>query len=228
MKKINLLLLFLACCIYFFGCEHTGEVTDIDGNVYRTVVIGEQEWMAENLKVTKYNNGDPIPNITDSTQWNTLTTGAWSYYNNEEANNNIYGKLYNWYAAEDPRNLCPADWHVPADEEWTELTDFLGGEAIAGGRMKTVGTLQTGTGLWKFPNAEANNSSGFSGLPGGYRFGSGEFGFIGELGFWWSPTMDTVMPERGAWGRYLNYNFGTVFRGHGPILSGFSVRCVRD
>jgi uncharacterized protein (TIGR02145 family) len=99
---------------------------------------------------------------------------------------------------------------------------------VAGGKMKTPGTAQTGTGLWQDPNTAANNISGFSGIPGGYRFGSGGFGFIGEMGFWWSTTMPTVMPERGAWGRYLTYESATVFRGHGPLLSGFSVRCVRD
>lgn len=227
MKKTHPLL-FLFAFIFFVGCDQTGEVTDIDGNIYRTVTIGGQEWMAENLKTTTYNNGDPIANVTDNSQWSNLNSGAWSYYDNNEANNRTYGKLYNWYAISDSRNLCPQGWHVPSDEEWTVLTDFLGGESIAGGKMKSTGTLQWGTGLWQPPNTGADNTSGFSGHPGGYRLGSGGFSFMGEIGFWWSQTMPTVMPERGAWGRYLNYNSNTVFRGHGPLHSGFSVRCVRD
>jgi uncharacterized protein (TIGR02145 family) len=229
MKAINfLLVVFLASCIYFCGCHIAGEVTDIDGNIYKTLIIGEQEWMVENLKTTRYNNGDPIPNVMDAAEWSTLTTGAWCYYNNDEANDDIYGKLYNWYAVEDPHNLCPTGWHVPSDEEWTSLTDYLGGESVAGGKMKTRGTIEAGTGLWKHPNTEATNLSGFSGLPGGYRFGSGGFDFFGEMGLWWTPTMDTIRPERGAWGRYLTYNGGNVNRGHGPLQSGFCVRCVRD
>ena len=229
MKGINFLLVVsLASCIHFCGCQIPGEITDIDGNIYKTLIIEEQEWMVENLKTTRYDNGDPIPNVMDDAQWSTLTTGAWCYYNNDEANDDIYGKLYNWYAVEDPRNLCPTGWHVPSDEEWTSLTDYLGGISVAGGKMKTRGTIEAGTGLWKNPNTKASNLSGFSGLPGGYRFGSGGFDFVGEIGFWWTPTMDTVRPERGAWGRYLNYNSGNVNRGHGPLLSGFCVRCIRD
>jgi uncharacterized protein (TIGR02145 family) len=229
MKKLNRLLVSaFALCSFFAGCEKTSTVTDIDGNVYKTVIIGGQEWMAANLKTTKYDNGDPIPEITDNTQWSSLTTGAWSYYNNDEKYNDRYGKLYNWYAADDSRNVCPAGWHVPSDEEWTVLTDYLGGESVAGGKMKTRGTIQTGTGLWQRPNTAADNSSGFAGIPGGYRFGSGGFSFVGEKGCWWSTTIPAIRPERGVWGRYLNYNNGTVFRGHGPVLSGFSVRCVRD
>jgi len=229
MKKTYLVLLCtLVLCSQLTGCQQTGEVSDVDGNVYRTVIIGGQEWMAENLRTTTYDNGDPIPNIIESDEWSALATGAWCYYDNDEAYDAVYGKLYNWHAVVDPRNLCPADWHVPSDDEWTALTDDLGGESEAGGKMKSKGTREAGTGLWKEPNAGATNLSGFTGLPGGYRFGSGGFGFIGEIGFWWTPTMDTVMPERGAWGRYLNYNSSTVFRGHGPLLSGFCVRCVRD
>lgn len=229
MKKANLVVaVSVASCIYCSGCQRAGEVTDIDGNVYKTLMMGEQDWMVENLKTTRYDNGDPIPNVMDNDQWSTLTTGAWSYYGNDEANDDMYGKLYNWYAVDDSRNLCPAGWHVPGDEEWTGLTDYLGGESAAGGKMKTTGTIEAGTGLWHHPNAGASNLSGFSGLPGGYRFGSGGFGFVGEIGFWWTATMDTIMQERGSWGRYLNYNSGTVFRGHGPVRSGFCVRCVRD
>jgi uncharacterized protein (TIGR02145 family) len=229
MKKSSLLMVSaFALWVLFTGCEKTSTVTDIDGNVYKTVIIEGQEWMAENLKTTKYDNGDPIPLVTDNAQWSSLTAGAWSYYSNDANYNDRYGKLYNWHAADDSRNVCPAGWHVPSDEEWTALTDYLGGESVAGGKMKTRGTIQAGTGVWQQPNTAADNSSGFSGIPGGYRFGSGGFSFIGEMGFWWSTTIPEIRPERGVWGRYLTYESGTAFRGHGPVLSGFSVRCVRD
>ena len=162
MKKIYLLLLCsLVLCSQLTGCQQTGEVSDVDGNVYRTVIIGEQEWMAENLKTTTYDNGDPIPNIIESDEWSALATGAWCYYDNDEAYDAVYAKLYNWYAVVDPRNLCPADWHVPSDDEWTALTDYLGGESEAGGKMKSNGTREAGTGLWKEPNAGATRSERF-------------------------------------------------------------------
>ena len=133
------------------------------------VTICNQVWATRNLDVTTYRNGDPIPQVTDIGQWGTLTTGAWCYYNNDPANGATYGKLYNWYAVNDPRGLAPAGWHVPSDSEWTTLTDCLGGVSIAGGEMKATGAMETGTGLWFAPNVGANNSSGFTGLPGGGR-----------------------------------------------------------
>jgi len=140
----------------------TAPVTDIDGNEYATIQIGTQVWMAENLRTTKYCNGDPIPNVTDSLQWVNLATGAWAHNNNYSQYENLYGKLYNWYAVDDSRNICPCNWHVPTDAEWTTLIDYLGGEGVAGGKMKS-----TGTQYWLSPNTDATNESGFSGLPGG-------------------------------------------------------------
>jgi uncharacterized protein (TIGR02145 family) len=162
-------------------------ITDSEGNSYKTVTIGTQTWMAENLKVSKYSDGTTIPNVTDNTQWAQLTTGAaWSYYNNDAANNAKYGKLYNWYAVSKTsngnKNLCLTGWHVPTDTEWTVLTDYLGGTSVAGGKMKEVGTTN-----WQSPNTSATNTSLFTGLPGGRRGNGGDYG-DNSLGFWWSST----------------------------------------
>ena len=145
------------------------------------VTIGTQTWMQKNLNVSKYSDGTLIPQVTDGTQWANLTTGAWCYYNNTTANGATYGKLYNWFAvvgiydaasANNPalrKKLAPTGWHVPTDAKWTQLTDCLGGESVAGGKMKSTGTIQAGTGLWDDPNTAATNESGFTGLPGGIR-----------------------------------------------------------
>src|SRR5436190_23369500 len=137
---------------------------------YESVTICDQVWMIKNLDVSTYRNGDPIPEVTDPSQWAGLTTGAWCYYENNSANGTIYGKLYNWYAVNDPRGLAPLGWHVPSDEELTTLTSCLGGVFVAGGTMK-----ETGTTHWLAPNTEATNSSGWTGLPGGYRNEFGSF-----------------------------------------------------
>ena len=199
-------------------------ITDIDGNVYRTVNIGNQQWMAENLKVSKYNDGTTIPNITDNTEWQNNTTGAWAYSNNDVANNAKYGKLYNWYAVSpttnDNKNVCPTGWHVPTDTEWTVLTDYLGGASVAGGKMKEVGITN-----WLSPNTGANNVSLFSALPGGNRRFDVNFNYIGGLGFWWSSTeVNTGM----AWNRDLNFTNGATNRNSFDERNGLSVRCLRD
>jgi uncharacterized protein (TIGR02145 family) len=197
-----------------------GSMTDQDGNTYATVVIGTQEWMAENLKTTTYANGDPIPNVTDNTQWQNLTTGAWSHYNNDSQYENPYGKLYNWYTVADPRNVCPFGWHVPTDAEYTLLTDYLGGEPVAGGKMKS-----TGTQYWSSPNTDATNESGFSGLPGGYRNFYGPFAFIGDFGTWWSSSeLDAYY----AWVRFFYHDNCCPYRDGSGKEVGSSVRCLKD
>ena len=199
-------------------------ITDAENNTYKTVTIGTQTWMAENLKVTKYNDGTAIPNITDNTQWSNLTTGAWSYYNNDVANNAKYGKLYNWYAlskiSNGNKNVCPTGWHVPTDAEWTVLTDYLGGESVAGGKMKEVGTTS-----WNSPNTDATNTSLFTGLPGGYRYNSGGYGSIGNDGYWWSSTENNTYY---AWYRTLFNVHGDTYRNSNYKKFGLSVRCLRD
>ena len=193
------------------------------------VTIGTQVWTTKNLDVAAYRDGTPIPEVKDATAWTNLTTGAWCYYENSTANGTIYGKLYNWYAVagihdNDPNTpnkvLAPTGWHVPSDTEWTTLTDFLGGESVAGEKMKA-----TGTALWTSPNTGATNSSGFTGLPGGYRYYYGPFDDIGNYGIWWSST---EVDAATAWFRRLDYHGGYAFRNYFNKIGGFSVRCLRD
>ena len=184
------------------------------------IVIGTQQWMRENLDVLTYRNGDIIPQVTDPTAWAALTTGAWCYYNNDVANGAIYGKLYNWYAVNDPRGLAPTGWHVPTDDEWTTLTTRLGGTTVAGGKMKVAGTTS-----WTTPNTGATNESGFAGLPGGFRSTNGSFYDVGSFGYWWSSTEDYATY---AWLRDLLYINGVIDRASGSKRDGFSVRCLRD
>jgi uncharacterized protein (TIGR02145 family) len=199
-------------------------ITDVENNTYNTVYIGTQQWMGENLKVSKYSDGTTIPNITDNRQWASNTTGAWCYYDNNAANNVKYGKLYNWYAVSKTtngnKNVCPTGWHVPTDAEWTVLTDYLGGESVAGGKMKDVGTTS-----WNSSSTEVTNVSLFTGLPGGYRSSGGPFPEIGSGGYWWSSKLHFM---EGAWKIYLGDNFSGVTIGSSPKESGFSVRCLRD
>jgi uncharacterized protein (TIGR02145 family) len=193
-------------------------VTDIDGNFYYSIIINGQEWMQQNLAVTKYRNGDPIPTGLSNTTWQSTTSGAYAIYSNDAANNTIYGKLYNWYAVNDSRGLCPTGWHVPSDAEWTTLETSLGGSAVAGGKMK----LTTG---WDTPNTGATNSSGFTGLPGGYLGTNGTYGSIGLYGYWWSSS---EFDSYGAWFLTVNYNFSNTARDTDSGRHGFSVRCIRD
>jgi uncharacterized protein (TIGR02145 family) len=192
-------------------------VTDIDGNVYKTVKIGNQIWMAENLKTTRYNDGTPIPNVKDNNEWSNLKTGAYCYYNNNYSNNAIYGTLYNWYAVNTGK-LAPKGWHVPSYSEWKTLMAYLGGEDIAGGKMKSLT-------LWNSPNKDATNSSGFSGLPAGGRSSDGTFYYIGYNGYFWSSTYcDTNNP----WLFYLNFNYSYIYAYSLTKGFGSSVRCVKN
>jgi uncharacterized protein (TIGR02145 family) len=201
-------------------------VTDVDGNVYNTVEIGGQCWMAENLATETYRDGSAIPTGLSNGAWATTTGGASAAWNNDPANKVTYGLLYNGYAVTDARGICPVGWHVPTDAEWTELTDHLGGEAVAGGPMKSTGTSVAGTGLWTTPNTGATNASGFSGLPGGVRAGAvGNFGSLGLFGFWWSASESSTGK---AWVRLLRYDISSVVRVDYEIKSGRSVRCLRD
>ena len=189
-------------------------------NNSETVTIGNQAWMKTNLNVSIYRTGDPIPEVKDSDAWSKLTTGAWCYYNNDPTQGTTYGKLYNWYAVNDPRGLAPQGWHIPSDAEWTTLENSLGGSSVAGGQMKEAGTLH-----WLTPNTGANNNSGFAGLPGGFRNYNGPFGDVGGFGYWWSST---GVSTSDAWDRYLFYSTGLIFRSSYSKQSGFSVRCLRD
>jgi uncharacterized protein (TIGR02145 family) len=222
-------------------CQGASTVKDIDGNTYNTVQIGTQCWTKENLRVTKYSDGTSIPldnsggtsgNGSGQT-WSSSTTGARTIYAHSQTNLATYGYLYNWYAAKgiattgsiSYKNLCPTGWHVPTGAEWNKLSTFLGGDNVAGGKMKSV----TG---WNAPNTGATNESGFTGLPGGYRInvsssGSGAFNDLGTVGVWWSST-DYNNPSY-DWLLDLYYSSGSVrSEYYGKEASGFSVRCLRD
>ena len=207
------------------GSSCPATLTDIDGNVYNTVEIGSQCWMEDNLATETYGDGSAIPTGLSNSAWSSTTSGAFAVYADNPANKGTYGLLYNWYAVADPRSICPAGWHVPTDAEWTQLTDHLGGESVAGGQMKTTGTLGAGTGLWFAPNTDATNSSGFSGLPGGYRNFLGFFLTQGANGYWWSSGENST---GSAWYRILDYGNGSAYRNDINKHYGFSVRCLRD
>ena len=237
---------FLQFCIallvvLFFSCSTSSEGSNENSssNITRPINpitaleirIGGQIWSAKNLNVSKYSDGTPILQVTDPTQWASLTTGAWCYYENSTTNGATYGKLYNWYAvagifdaasADNPalrKKLAPNGWHIPTDSEWTQLINYLGGEALACGKMKSVGTT-----LWQAPNASATNSSGFSGLPGGWC-GDGTFGDVGLTGSWWSST---EFSKALAWRILLSFDSGWTYRGLNHESYGISVRCLRD
>ena len=184
------------------------------------IVIGTQQWMSKNLDVAFYQNGDPIPQVTDPTAWAGLTTGAWCYYSNDPILGSKYGKLYNWHAVNDPRKLAPQGWHIPSDAEWTTLATTLGGSSVAGGKMKDPGTFN-----WITPNTGADNSSGWAGLPGGFRLSNGTSFNIGYYGYWWSSTEYNTTD---AWFRDLYYNNGIMDSFNTNKQGGFSVRCLRD
>ena len=202
-------------------CSSSPTVKDIDGNIYNTVQIGTQCLTKENLKVSKYRNGYAIPTGLDNATWGSTSSGAYAIYNNENANDVIYGKLYNWYAVADNRGLCPNGWHVPTDGEWTTLTTYLGGESVAGGKMKSIGTT-----YWNSPNTGATNESGFSALPGGSRFNNGSFNSIRYNAVFWSATEKDY---NSAWICNLNYDNGNVNRNLNFYKQdGWSVRCFKD
>jgi len=198
------------------------------------VTIGNQVWKTKNLDVATYRDGTPIPEVKDAYTWANLTTGAWCYYENTTANGTTYGKLYNWYAVvgihdNDPNTpnkvLAPAGWHVPSDAEWATLITFLGGENVAGSKMKA-----TGTSLWTAPNTDSTNSSGFTGLPGGNRANYGPFGNIGNSGYWWSSSEADAEGSdyRYALSLHLDKGRGVAYRYADDLNGGFSVRCVKD
>jgi uncharacterized protein (TIGR02145 family) len=194
-------------------------VMDIEGNGYKTVVIGTQVWMAENLKTTKYNDGTNIPNINDNTEWGNLTTPGYCWYNNDaNTYKNVYGALYNWYTVNTGK-LCPTGWHVPTDVEWTTLTTYLGGLSVAGGKLKEVGTNH-----WQNPNTGATNETGFTALPGGRRYPDA-FDHLGDIGNWWSAT---EYDASYVWNRDVIYISSEMGRGNYRKNHGFSIRCLKD
>jgi len=203
-----------------------------DGNVYHTVLIGTQCWMSENLSADKYRNGDTIPNVTDVTAWNSLTTGAFCWYNNDSATyENPFGKLYNWFAVTDGRGLCPTGWDIPADADWWVLTDFITG--VPGSLIDAAGPMkETGFVHWYSPNVGATNSTGFTGIGGGCRnywdsWGNGAFYYYMMVGWHWSST--TYLDDTSkAWFLTLGHNNDNVYRSVVDKRAASSVRCLKD
>jgi uncharacterized protein (TIGR02145 family) len=197
-----------------------GTMTDQDGNIYKTVTIGTQTWMAENLRTTKYNDGTDIPNITLISNWYTLTTGAYCNYDNTTIADTIatYGRLYNWYAVNTGK-LAPKGWHVPTDDEWTVLETYLGKD-VAGAKMK-----ETGYTHWNSPNTGATNETGFTALPGGFRSSTGIYYNIGTFSIWWSATEED---DDNSLSIYLFYYYSKDTRDASEKNHAYSVRCVKD
>ena len=226
--EISILLLFL---LSIFSCKKDKDIdrvniSDGDGNVYDTITIGTQTWLTENLKTTKYNDGTPIPPVTDANVWSNLTTPGYCWYdNNESAYKATYGALYNWYAinpnSNGNKNICPTGWHVPSNNDFIDLANYLGGINVAGGKMKETGTVH-----WLAPNTGATNESNFTGLPGGQRNESGVFTDMGLGGVFWSSTpYNSIKP----WYRSLYYSNPNLFVGNGCLnIRGFSIRCIKD
>jgi uncharacterized protein (TIGR02145 family) len=200
----------------------TDTFTDVDGNIYNSQTIGSQQWMVENLRTTRFNDGTDIPQVTDTTAWDTLDTPGYCWYdNNPSKNKATYGAFYNWYTI-NTEKLCPDGWHVPSNEDWFDLANYLGGEMLAGGKLKDIGES-----YWKSPNTAASNITGFSALPGGLRGDNGVFGYMGNLGAWWASDGSVYYPDKASFWT-LTYNSGSLIYGTWPKVSGFSVRCLKD
>ena len=221
-----------------------GKVLDIDGNEYKTVKIGDQIWMAENLRVTKYNNGDPIPTGLSDDDWGDTTEGVYAIYNNSDYMLEAYGKLYNWYAVDDDRGLCLEGWSVPSDADWTQLIDYVVDQGYpneldnpdgAGNALKSCrqvdSDLEGDCDTSEHPRWDSHSTHygfdefGFSALPGGNRRTNGSFNGIGRYGGWWSSTEGS---SAHAWNRAMYRSDGNVNRSNGNKANGFSLRCVRD
>ena len=221
--RISGVLLLIHSFMLINSCKKSNDSTikDGDGNVYSSIKIGTQEWLLENLKTTKYRNGDLISSVYPATtdiSGESTPKYQWPY-NGDIPNATVFGRLYTWYAATDSRNICPTGWHVPSDADWDTLTTYLGGESLAGGKLK-----ETGTTHWTTPNTGADNSSEFTAIPGGYRYSNGTFLNTGNYGIWWTSTGS----DNTALYRIVSYNYNAVVRGYSMENFAFSVRCVKD
>jgi uncharacterized protein (TIGR02145 family) len=220
MQKKNILLLTLTSLVYSgLALLQAQTVTDAGGTVYPTVTIGKQVWMAENLRTIKYNDGTPIPLVTDDRKWGTIKTPAYCWLNNDIENKDIYGALYNWYTI-DTKKLCPKGWHVPSDTEWGAMITFLGDVNTAGDKLK-----EKGSDHWKNSLTIASNEYDFTALPAGMRLQFGTFPeFAQYYAVWWSSTGSDGF----AWNRGLYFSSSKAYRGKESMNSGFSVRCLKD
>lgn len=213
-RIIIVMLLFCHCT----SSHQNNTIVDIDGNVYHTVAIGNQVWMAENLRVTRFRNGDRLPMVTDHYTWNQFAGSAYCHYNNDTNKSKPYGLLYNWHVINDHRNIAPEGWHLPSELELATLIAYVGGDTIAAGKLKH-------TGHWLSPNAGAVNNHGFSALPGGYRLHDGSFHTLGSNGYWWLQTGSYAMY---AWSPRLYTGFADVKRDQRFENYALAVRCVKD
>jgi uncharacterized protein (TIGR02145 family) len=217
LKRIHYFLISLIV-ILLPGCDST--MKDIEGNRYKTVTIGTQVWMAENLRTTRLNDGTEIPQVDDNNTWTKLTTPACSwYFNDQEEYKNTFGALYNWYAVSSDK-LCPSGWHVATEEDWNVLIINQDGLMKAGGRLKAKGTVN-----WKIPNTDATNETGFTALPGGYRSFEGAFNYLGVSGYWWTST---PYNETSIVFWSLRFRSGAIYKYRGEKVCGFSVRCIKN
>lgn len=227
---LYLLLIATSTMVYLQSLK-TGKVTDIDGNVYKTIITGKYEWMAENLRTSRYNDGEKILAVTDSIIWKSLTAGAFCWYNNDESNKTKYGALYNWHTVNTGK-LCPEGWRVPADEEWKFLEGYVDTETgignpnwdKPGGRGKDAGQRLKSTSGWA-SGGSGTDDIGFSALPGGERCSNGRFFVAGRSAFWWTST---ELDSSSAWYRNIIYGVEDINRNTHPKWMGFSVRCIRN
>lgn len=200
---------------------NTGTILDIDGNSYSIIKIGEQWWMAENLKTKKFRNDEDIPQLGGSGNWTTAASAAFCNYDNDTEKASTFGRLYNYYAVSDGRKICPDGWHIPTNDNWETLVEYLGGNDVAGGKMK-----QEGTDTWNSPNNEATNESGFSALPGGVRNATtGNFAGLGSTGSWWTATQSG---GENAWVWGLSTMNGSIPNYDLDKNTGLSVRCIKN
>jgi uncharacterized protein (TIGR02145 family) len=209
------------------------KITDADGNVYASVTLGSQDWLVENLKTTKYNDNTNIPLITDNAEWAALSSPAYCLYNNDIGKKEVYGALYNWYSV-NSNKLCPIGWHVPTDEDWTILTEYLAnnGYGYEGSGADIGKSLASKSGWSQDPtpgfvgnDQSTNNKSGFNAVPSGYRIMNGEFANIGEIDYWWTAT---EFNDAWSWMRHLFYQTNMVYRWYDYKQYGYSVRCIKD
>ncbi|MBN2481134.1 MAG: fibrobacter succinogenes major paralogous domain-containing protein [Bacteroidales bacterium] len=197
-----------------------GSINDTDGNIYKTIKIGDQTWLAENLRTTKYNDGTSIPHVKNNVSWISSNVPAYCWYDNNMRNKNIYGALYNWYTI-NTEKLCPCDWHVPTDAEWTILVNYISGLSGDEDKLKEIGTLH-----WNAAGSEVTNQIGFTALPAGYRnWENGHFMGEGGLGFWWTSSQHS---ESVSWAREIENRYSGVFKGIMNNNNGLSVRCIKD
>jgi uncharacterized protein (TIGR02145 family) len=196
------------------------KISDIEGNLYRVVKIGDQYWIAENLKTTRYNDGSPIPLVSDNAEWQNSNTASYCWYSNDKnLYFDTYGALYNLYAIKTEK-LCPEGWHVSNYDEWNQLCNYIGGFADAGGKLKEIGISN-----WQTPNTGATDSYKFTARPGGFRGDDGFFYELGRFGYWWGPHFD----DTGVYQSFImGYNSMIVFNYHSSPKNGYSVRCVKD